>query len=91
LTKETVVILDNAPIHTSKAFKAEIEGWKQKKLYLPKYSPELNDIEILWKFSKYEWMPLDAYESKVKLQESVEEIMRKIGVELFVNFKSRIP
>jgi hypothetical protein len=36
-------------------------------------------------------MPLDAYESKVKLQESVEEIMRKIGVELFVNFKSRIP
>lgn len=90
ITKDTVVILDNSPIHTSKAFKAEIEGWKQKKLmvtYLPKYSSELNDIEIVWRFSKYEWIPFDAYQSKEKLYERVEQMIKKIGVEYKINFK----
>jgi len=86
-----VVILDNSPVHTSKAFKAEIENWKRKKMfikYLPKYSPELNDIEIIWRFAKYEWMPLDAYESKEKLYKNVEHIINNIGKEYFVNFKN---
>ena len=25
--------------------------------YLPPYSPELNLIEILWRFMKYDWLP----------------------------------
>ena len=47
IKKDTVVILDNASIHTSKLFKEHIEQWKQKGLqllYLPPYSPELNPI-----------------------------------------------
>ena len=27
------------------------------------YSPQLNLIEILWRFMKYEWIELNAYES----------------------------
>ena len=90
ITKNTVVILDNSPVHTSKAFKAEIENWKEKKLfikYLPKYSPELNDIEILWRFAKYEWMPFDAYQTKEKLVDNVEQIIQKIGTDYIINFK----
>ncbi len=40
------------------------EEWKQKNLeifWLPAYSPQLNLIEILWKFIKYEWMEIEAY------------------------------
>jgi len=50
LTKKTVVIIDNASIHTSDEFKENIPKWKSKNLilkYLPPYSPELNLVEIV--------------------------------------------
>ena len=52
----TVVVLDNAPIHRSKAFQKKINQWRKKKMeifWLPTYSPQLNIIEILWRFMKY--------------------------------------
>ena len=73
IDKLTVVVIDNAPIHTSKAFKEKIAQWKQKKLeifWLPTYSPQLNLIEILWRFIKYQWIETEAYsksESSQKL------------------------
>ncbi|MGO0305073.1 transposase [Endozoicomonas acroporae] len=58
----TIVMVDNASIHTSHKFKEKIADWMiEKKLivcYLPTYSPELNLIEILWKKMKYEWLNL---------------------------------
>ena len=51
----TVVVMDNASIHTSEAFQEEIPKWEKKGLsifYLPEYSPELHLIEILWRFMK---------------------------------------
>ena len=50
ITKKTVVVLDNASIHTSEEFEERLPCWKQQGLilkYLPPYSPELNLIEIL--------------------------------------------
>ncbi|MFM2304043.1 MAG: hypothetical protein RLZZ135_1453 [Cyanobacteriota bacterium] len=46
---ETVLVVDNAPIHTSNAFLEKQLEWKEKGLtifFLPTYSPELNIIEI---------------------------------------------
>ena len=43
-----MIVLDNAPIHRSKAFEKKIAEWSQKKLkifWLPTYSPQLNLIE----------------------------------------------
>ncbi len=60
----TVIVIDNAPIHTNKAFKAKIVQWRQNKLeifWLPTYSPHLNLSEILWRFMKYEWVETKAY------------------------------
>jgi transposase len=48
VTKQTVVVIDNAPVHHSKIFEAKLKEWKQQDLYmyfLPPYSPELNLIE----------------------------------------------
>lgn len=59
--KETWVVIDNAPQHTSKLFKSRISEWEKKNLYvkyLPPYSPELNRIEILWRFIKYQWLQI---------------------------------
>jgi transposase len=60
--------MDNAPIHTSGTFQINIPLWKEKSLeiiYLPKYAPELNCIEILWRFMKYEWIEFDAYKLRI--------------------------
>jgi transposase len=45
-----VLTLDNGPIHTSKASLAALAArahWLKVE-WLPKYAPELNDIEIVW-------------------------------------------
>jgi transposase len=89
INKPTVVVLDNASIHTSKLFKENISKWKQKGLellYLPPYSPELNLIEILWKQMKYHHHRLDAYCSFDKLYSHVEKLLFGYGVDYGVNF-----
>ena len=48
--KPVVLVLDNGPIHVSKAAHAalaERAHWLAVE-WLPKYAPELNDIEIVW-------------------------------------------
>ncbi len=56
----TLVVVDNASIHTCKKFREKLDDWMiEKRLivcYLPTYSPELNLIEILWDKVKYEWL-----------------------------------
>ncbi len=89
LTKRTVVVLDQASFHTSKAVIAKLDEWKAKNLeifWLPPYSPKLNLIEILWKFIKYEWMPVAAYKDWESLVNSVTNILSKVGSEYAINF-----
>lgn len=49
-SKPVVIVLDNGPIHTSKASRAALEArpWLSVE-WLPKYAPELNDIEHVWR------------------------------------------
>ena len=48
--KPVVFVLDNGPIHTSKASRAALAArdWLTIE-WLPKYAPELNDIERSWR------------------------------------------
>ncbi len=89
LKKKTVLVLDNSSIHTSNAFKDKQEEWEKKGLiifFLPTYSPELNIIEILWRFIKYKWLEIDAYSSWKSLVEAVEDIFRNFGDKYIINF-----
>ena len=89
ITKKTVVIIDNAPTHTSQEFEDHIEEWEEKGLFikkLPTYSPELNLIEILWRFIKYHWLPFSAYLSFDNLVSEVEKILKGVGSEYRINF-----
>ena len=49
-TKPVVLVEDNGPIHVSKATRAALEARKHWLTveWLPKYAPELNDIEVVW-------------------------------------------
>ena len=85
----TVVVMDNASIHTSELFQAQISRWEKLGLdifYLPEYSPELNLIEILWRFMKYEWIEFWAYNSWHHLVTYVEDVIKNFGDKYKINF-----
>lgn len=89
LKKETVIIIDNAPTHTSGIFQRKILEWKEKGLFLkflPPYSPELNRIEIVWKFMKYHWIELWSYSSYEMLRNNIFDILKSFGTKYQINF-----
>lgn len=89
ITKETYIIMDNAPVHKSKKFLSHLPEWEKKNLkivFLSKYSPELNLIEILWRKMKYEWLPFEAYASFQALTEWIEEIFVNFGSQYVIEF-----
>ena len=49
-TKPVVLVEDNGPIHVSKITRAALDARKHWLTveWLPKYAPELNDIEVVW-------------------------------------------
>ena len=89
MNKKTVVVLDKASIHTSEQFQAQSSQWEQQGLilkFLPKDSPELNLMEILWKHMKYYWLPCSAYLSFEDLKEALTHILINVGKEHHISF-----
>lgn len=89
ITKKTVVIIDNAPTHTSERFNDNIERWKKRGLFIkriPPYCAELNLIEILWRFIKYRWLPFSAYQSFKDLTDSAWNILKCVGSKYRISF-----
>lgn len=89
VNKRTVIVVDQAPIHTSDYMYDQLEEWRQRQIEifpLPSYSPQLNLIEILWRFIKYEWIPMIAYQSWVYFVDFVEKILREFGENYVINF-----
>ena len=85
----SVIVMDQASIHTSPAIEQKLEDWKTQQVelfWLPPYSPKLNLIEILWRFMKYEWIELNAYDSWQNLVKYVEKVLREFGDEYVINF-----
>jgi len=89
LKKPTVIVLDNARIHTSQIIKERIKVWQQRGLYLfylPRYSPHLNIVEILWRKLKYEWLsPID-YQDKENLFYQIRLALTAVGQNLYIRF-----
>ena len=81
--EKTTVLLDNAPTHTSNLFQDKIQDWKERGLtlyFIPPYSPELNRIEILWRFMKYHWIEIRDYASVNSLKEYTHTVLCSYGV-----------
>ncbi len=89
IKKPTTIIIDNAPTHTSRQFKAQLSRWQALGLTIQPiaaYSPELNIIEIVWRMIKYQWLSFSAYESFEALQENLFDVLANIGKEYHINF-----
>ena len=81
--------MDNAGIHKSKNFESQQEAWKKQNVelfFLPPYSPELNLIEILWRFVKYEWIDFEAYASWKIFVDHIEKVFAGFGKKYIINF-----
>lgn len=89
IRKTTVVVLDNAKIHTARKIKERLRYWQQRGLYifyLPPYSPHLNICERLWKELKARWIKPKDYQNSDSLFYTVQLILNAVGHDLFINF-----
>ena len=63
--------------------------WSEKGLEIVKltpYSPELNIIEIFWRFIKYTWLEIEAYKSFEVLSNYIDNILSLVGIKYKINF-----
>lgn len=89
LKKPTVIVLDNARIHTSQIIKERRKVWQQRGLYifyLPRYSPHLNIVETLWRKLKYEWLSPTDYQCRENLFYQIRLALTAVGQNLFIQF-----
>jgi transposase len=89
IQKTTVLVLDNARVHTSKKLQERRTFWQQRGLhifYLPPYSPHLNIAETLWRKLKYEWLQASNYSSKETLFYTVRQALAAVGSSLTIHF-----
>ena len=89
LSRVTVIVLDNARIHTGKKMRERIQAWQGRGLfvfYLPTYSPHLNIAETVWRKLKYEWLSAEDYKSKGHLQYAVRQALTAFGRSLNIRF-----
>jgi transposase len=89
IKKLTVVVLDNARVHTAKKVEARRGFWQKRGLmifYLPPYSPHLNIAEILWRKLKYEWLQGGDYLTTEGLFYKVRQALAAVGKELKIQF-----
>ena len=92
LKKRAYVFLDNSSVQKSREFIQYLPQWVKRGLiikYLPPYSPELNLIEILWRFMKYYWIPFSAYMSLPCLLQSIEDILKRFGTDYTISFEMK--
>jgi transposase len=81
--KPVVLVLDNGPIHTSKmsrAALAERAHWLTVE-WLPKYAPELNDIEVLWRDLKRHHLAHQTFAGPEDLDQAIQDAVRKLNTE----------
>jgi len=91
IAKRRYVLRATAPMHRSKAWIAPMPRWVRKGVivkYGPAYAPELNLIEILWRFLKYSWLPCSAYASFSCLCQAVEDILTRFGTDDTITFQA---
>lgn len=85
----TVVVLDNASIHTAQQIQERRPFWEQRGLYLfylPPYSPHLNIAETLWRKLKYEWLQPRDYATSDTLFYRVQQALAAVGSSLKIQF-----
>lgn len=81
--KPVVIVLDNGPIHTSKATLAALAArahWLTVE-WLPKYAPELNDIEAVWRDLKTHHLAHQTFTDPDALDTAIQQAVAALNFE----------
>ena len=93
MTIPVVLVEDNGPIHVSKIALAALDARKHWLTveWLPKYAPELNDIEVVWRDLKAHHLAhqtfTDAEALDREIHAAVEALNRERNIDLLVNWR----
>ncbi len=81
-TKPVVLVLDNGPIHTSKLTTEALSRrpWLTVE-WLPKYAPELNDIERAWRDLKRHHLAHRTFDAADHLQITINQAVTTMNRE----------
>jgi transposase len=82
-TKPVVLVEDNGPIHTSKLSHAALAArahWLTVE-WLPKYAPELNDIEIVWRDLKAHHLAHQTFADADALDRAINKAVETLNSE----------
>lgn len=85
--KPVVLVEDNGPIHTSKATRKALEArahWLTVE-WLPKYAPELNDIELVWRDLKTHHLAHQTFTDPDDLDRSVHQAVQALNKERMID------
>jgi transposase len=78
-----VIVQGNGPIHTGKAARAALTArahWLSVE-WLPKYAPELNDIETVWRDLKAHHLAHQTFTDTDNLDQTIHEVVEALNVE----------
>jgi transposase len=80
--RPVVLVLDNGPIHTSKASRAALaeRPWLTVE-WLPKYAPELNDIERSWRDLKRHFLAHQTFSDADHLDRAIHKAIADMNFE----------
>ena len=87
--KLTVIVVDNASVHSAKQVQERRPIWEDRGLYLfylPPYSPHLNLAEVLWRKLKAEWLQPVDYSDSPTLFYAVRLALAAVGSLLHIHF-----
>jgi transposase len=82
-TKLVVLVEDNGPIHVSKLTLAALDARKHwlRVEWLPKYAPELNDIEVVWHDLKAHHLAHKTFTDVAALDQTIHAVVDDLNHE----------
>jgi hypothetical protein len=83
VVRPVVLVLDNGPVHTGEATRAalaERTHWLTVE-WLPKYAPELNDIEAVWRDLKRHHLAHRTFTGPVDLDRAIHDAVAALNAE----------
>lgn len=88
MVRPVTLVLDNARYQHCRKVKAEAERLGIHLLFLPSYSPNLNIIERLWKFTKAKALRGKHYDDFLQFQQAIDACLDETTKSYAANMKS---
>ena len=82
LAEDDILLLDNSSVHTSKLVKDTLRDCDINYMYLPRYSPDFNPIELLWALMK-SYLRKAKARTRDKLDDAIKHVLDSVPL-LFI-------